>query len=196
MDALARIDEEIVLWLNQWAGRWGVLTEVERLLVSDYFIPALAGLCLMAAWFLGGDHHTRDLRQRAVLRALLTVGFASLAVLILNELYFRPRPFVDHDLSLLFYQPTDSSFPAHPSAVAFGMASSMWQGSRRLGAFICVLAVLWGLSRVSAGVAYPSDVAAGGLIGIVVSYVVALALRLIEPIPTVVLRATRILHLA
>ena len=162
MDALAKIDEEVVLRLNQWAESWTILTEVERLVVSDYFIPALIGFCLIAAWFIGSDYHTRDPRQRAVLKALLTVGFASLAVLILNDHYFRPRPFMEHELTLLFYQPTDSSFPSHPAAVAFGMASSMWQGSRKLGAFIYVLALLWGLSRISAGVAYPSDVGCRG----------------------------------
>ena len=134
--------------------------------------------------------------QRAVLRALLAIGFANLVVLILNDHYFRLRPFAEHDLTLLFYEPTDSSFPANPAAVGFAMASGMWQGSRRLGGLMYALAALWGLSRIYAGVFYLSDVAAGALIGIVVSHAVALALRMIEPLPTLVLRATRTLHLA
>ena len=196
MEALLNIDSEIVVWLNQWAGRYAFLDRVERLIVSDYFIPVAISLCLLAMWFAGRDSQSRDIRQRAVLRALLAVGFANLVVLILNQHLFRDRPFTEHELTVLFYQPTDSSFPANPAAFAFAMVSSIWQGSRKLGAFLYVLAGLWGLSRIYAGVFYPSDVVAGALIGVVISYLVAVALRLIEPLPTLVLRATRTLHLA
>ena len=196
MEALLNVDAEIVLWLNQWAGRSATLDAIEKLIVSDYFIPVSMSLCLLAMWFVGKDTRTRDAHQRAVLRALIAVGFANLVVLMLNQHYFRDRPFADHELTLLFYQPTDSSFPANPAAVAFAMASGMWEGSRKLGAFLYGLATLWGLSRVYAGVFYPSDVVAGAVIGVGISHLVAFGLSLIEPIPTLVLRAARTLHLA
>jgi undecaprenyl-diphosphatase len=196
MGTISKIDTEIVLWLSQWAGRFPLLDGVEKVLVSDYFIPACAALCLIALWFLGKDPDRRTAHQRSVLIALATVGFASLVVLIVNQHYFRPRPFIDHDLMILFYQPTDSSFPSHPATVGFSIASSVWQANKRMGAFLYVLAALWGTSRVFAGVCYPLDVAAGALIGIVMSYVVALGFRVIEPIPTLVLRGARALHLA
>ena len=196
MEAVLSIDAEIILWLNQWAGRFALLDGLEKLIISDYFIPAFIGLCLLAAWFLGRDPQSRDARQRAVLMALIAMGFANLVVLILNQHYFRARPFEEYELNLLFYQPTDSSFPSNPAVVAFAMAAGMWQGSRRLGAFLYGLATLWGLSRIYAGVFYPSDVLGGALIGVGMSYLVALAFRLIDPIPTIVLLVTRTLHLA
>ena len=196
MEALVKIDEEVVLWLNQWAGRFAVLDAVERLIVSDYLIPVSISLSLLAMWFMGRDPKSRDGHQRAVLRALIAVGFANLVVLVLNQYYFRDRPFVEHEVTLLFYEATDSSFPCNPAVVAFAMASGVWQGSRKLGAVLYGLATLWGVSRIFAGVFYPSDVVAGAMIGIVVSYLVALGLRVIEPLPTLVLRATRTLHLA
>ena len=189
------VDERIVLWLNQWAGRWSALDWVEKVLVSDYFVPCAAGLCLVALWFTG-DAERRDSHQRAVIRALATVGFASWVVLILNDHYFRPRPFAEHDLTLLFYGPSDSSFPAHPAAVGFGLAAGAWGGNKKAGAVIYALAVLWGTSRVFAGVFYPSDILAGAAIGVVVSHAVAVGLRLIEPVPTLVLKGARRLHLA
>ena len=196
MDTIRSIDSEVVLWLNQWAERLGPLDSVEKLIVGDYFIPVTMALFLVAMWFAGGNPHERDGRQRAVLIALLAVGFSNLVVLILNEHTFRARPFVDHELTLLFYAPTDSSFPANPAAVAFAMASGAWMGSRKVGAVILGLAVLWSLSRIFAGVFYPTDVVAGALIGVGISHLVALVFRLIEPLPTIVLRATRTLHLA
>ena len=196
METLLDWDAEVVLWLNQWAGRYEWLDAVEKLVVSDYFIPVGISLCILGMWFVGRDPQARDRNQRAVLRALLAIGFANLTVLILNQHYFRERPFLEHELTLLFYQPTDSSFPANPAAVAFAMAASMWQSSRKLGLIIYGLAVLWGASRVFAGVFYPTDIAAGALIGIVISHLVALALRFIEPAPTIVLGVWRRLHLA
>ena len=196
METLRSVDTDIVLWLNEWAGRFALLDWLEKLIIGDYFIPAFMGLCLVAAWFVGRDPKSRDARQRAVLKALIAVGFANLVVLILNQHYFRARPFEEYELNLLFYQPTDSSFPSNPAAVGFAMAAGMWQGSRRLGVFLYGLAALWGLSRIYAGVFYPTDVVGGALIGVGMSYLVALAFRLIEPIPTIVLRVTRTLHLA
>lgn len=196
MDLLPEIDTEIVLWLNRWAGHLGALHGVEQLVISDYFIPVSIALCLLASWFSGRDVQVRDARQRAVLTALAAAGFASLVVLVVNQHYFRERPFVDHNLTVLLYRPTDSSFPSHPVAVAFAMASAMWQRSRKLGAFLYGLGALWGVSRVYGGVFYPSDVIAGAAIGVVISYLVAGVYRLIEPVPTLVLRAARTLHLA
>ena len=117
-------------------------------------------------------------------------------MLIINQHYFRARPFEELDITLLFYQPTDSSFPANPTAVAFAMASGMWQANRKLGLVFFLVAAIWGVSRVYAGVFYVSDIVAGALIGIIGSYLVAVALRLIEPIPTRVLKVARTLHLA
>ncbi|MCE2403562.1 MAG: phosphatase PAP2 family protein [Dehalococcoidia bacterium] len=189
------VDERVVLWLNQWAGRWSVVDSAAEVLVSDYFVPVAAALCLVALWFTG-DADRRDSHQRAVIRALATVGFASWVVLILNDHYFRPRPFVEHDLTMLFYPPTDSSFPAHPAAVGFALAAGTWGGNRKAGVVVYVLAALWGASRVFAGVFYPSDILVGAAIGVVVSHAVAVGLRLIEPVPTLVLRGARRLHLA
>ena len=189
------VDERTVLWLNQWAGRWSALDSAAEILVSDYFVPCAAALCLVALWFTG-DAERRDSHQRAVIRALATVGFASWVVLVVNDHYFRLRPFAEHDLTLLFYAPTDSSFPAHPAAVGFGLAAGTWGGNRKAGAVVYALAALWGTSRVFAGVFYPSDILAGAAIGVVVSHAVAVGLRLIEPAPTLVLRGARRLHLA
>ena len=129
-----------MLWLNQWAGRTALLDWPEKLIVGDQFIPVCMSFCILAMWFVARDPQARNGHQRAVLRALIAVGFANLVVLILNGHYFRERPFAEHELTLLFYQPTDSSFPANPAAVAFAMASGMWQGSRRVGAFLYGLA--------------------------------------------------------
>ncbi|MBI2165366.1 MAG: phosphatase PAP2 family protein [Chloroflexi bacterium] len=165
-------------------------------LVSDYFIPAIFALVLFSLWFAGRDRVEREAHQRAVGISMTALGIANLAVQVINSVYFRPRPFVQYELDLLFYRPTDSSFPANPAALTFAIATGVWGGNRRVGAALYALAVLYGLSRVYAGVFYPSDILAGAAIGVVVALLVSKLFLLLEPLPTIVLRLARRLYLA
>lgn len=196
MEALLELDADIVIWLNRGIGRVAILDYAGYLVVSDYFIPLLISFWMLGLWFFGRDTSARDRNQRAVLRAAISLGFANLAVLILNQHFFRDRPFTQYELANLLYQPTDSSFPAHPAAISFAAAMGVWLGNRRSGLVLFGLAGLWGVARISSGIHYPTDVVAGGLIGTVVSCAVALALHPIEPLPTWVLKGIRFLHLA
>lgn len=196
MESLLKLDQDIVIWLNQGIGQVALLDYLGYLLVSDYFIPLLISFWMLGVWFWGKDVPTRERNQRAVLRGAISLGFANLAVLVLNQHFFRERPLAHYELANLLYQPTDSSFPANPAAVTFAAAMGLYLGNRRGGLVVFALAGLWSLVRVSNGLFYPSDVLAGGLIGVVVSGLVALAMRLIEPVPTLVLKGARLLHLA
>ena len=190
------LDAEIVTWMNQGIGMSYLLDRVAYLLVSDYFLPLLMSLWGVRLWFHGRDSVARGANQRGVLASAISLGFANLAVLILNQHFFRDRPFVDHDLTNLLYAPTDSSFPANPAAVAFAFAMAVWFKNRRAAAPLLFLAALWSLARVYNGLHYPSDVLGGALIGIAVACLVTLGMRAIEPVPAKVLEAARRLHLA
>lgn len=190
------LEAELVVWLNQGIGRVYLLDRVTYLLVSDYFIPL--GMCFWALglWFRGEDVKTRSRNQKAVLAGAISLGFANLAVLILNQAYFRERPFSEYELSNLLYASTDSSFPANPAAVAFAMAMGVWLGNRRASVLLFFLAGLWSFVRVYNGLFYPSDVIAGGAIGVAIACLVTLGLQAIEPVPSWVLKGARLLHLA
>ena len=190
------LEAEIVIWLNQGIGRVALLDHLVYLVVSDYFIPLTISFWMLGLWFSGKDVPARDRNQRAVLVAAVSLGFANLTVLILNLHFFRERPLTQYELSNLLYEPTDSSFPSNPAAIAFATAMGIWLSNRRAGFVLFALAGLWSLMRVYSGLFFPSDVIAGAVIGVGVSCLVALALRLIEPVPTWVLTGARFLHLA
>ena len=196
MGPLIDADEAVVLWLNGLANDVPPLGDAVELLVGDHFIPILISLLMLASWFIERDPVMRERTQKAVLAAMAAMGFASFVVLMLNIPFFRDRPFVDHDLTLLFYQPTDSSFPAHPAAVGFSMATAVWQAHRKTGAVMYLLAAIWGLSRITSGVFYPTDVIVGGLIGVVMGYLTWRWFMLMEPLPSLVIRAAQRFHLA
>ena len=68
--------------------------------------------------------------------------------------------------------------------------------NRPVGAFMLAAVALYGFGRIYAGVHYPLDIAAGAAIGGVVT-LFALGLKnLLQPLPTWVVKAFRILCLA
>jgi undecaprenyl-diphosphatase len=196
MEAVARVDSAVLLWLNGWVGAFPWLDAAVGLLVGDYLVPVLLSLFLLGMWYGARSPESRVRHQKAVFISLAGMGFSNLAVFVLNHLVFRPRPFVEHQLNLLFYRPTDPSFPANPAAMGFAMATGIWLANRKMGIVAYVIAALWSLARVYAGVFYPSDVIAGGLIGVVIVLLVALVFRLLDPIPSLVLWVARRLYLA
>jgi undecaprenyl-diphosphatase len=114
---------------------------------------------------------------------------------IVSHLWERPRPFVTHHaLHLLSAPSADPSFPSDHAAAAFAIAFAVLALWRRAGVLFLVAAALIATSRVALGMHYPSDVAAGMVVGwlsatVVVRYacrpvgrMVDLASRFTDPI--------------
>jgi undecaprenyl-diphosphatase len=193
---LANPDETLFLWINGLVGAMPIVDDAARIAASDYLAPAVLAFALIALWFGERDAEVRLRQQVGVFVALSSMGLSGLTVFILNMFYFRPRPFVDLDVNLLFYQPTDSSFPANSAAAAFGMAFGIWGVNRRLGWFAVMVAGLYGLARVYAGVHYPLDIVAGAAIAAVVAFVVFRISDLVMPVLVDIIKVARILRLA
>ena len=151
---------------------------------------------LIFMWFIDRDRELRVQRQLGVFVALASMALSNSVVFILNFYYFRPRPFADNDVSLLFYEPTDSSFPSNAVAAVFGLAFGIWGVNRRLGYFAIAAATLYGLARVYAGVHYPLDILAGAAIAAPVTYLVFRLRDLLMPVLMLAIRLARIFRLA
>jgi undecaprenyl-diphosphatase len=190
------MDEAILLWLNGWVGRSSLLDAVMEGLVGDYMIPVLLSLVLLALWF-HGDTNTDRLRNQLVsVVGAMSIGFSNLLILMLNSRVVRDRPFVDIDVVLHFYEPTDSSFPANVAAVGFAAATSVFLRHRRLGLALYGVAASWGIARVYAGVHYPSDILVGAAIGVAMAFVAVLVTRILMPAIGPTLRFARLMHMA
>ena len=110
---MANLDEAIFLRINGWVGTVPALDHLAGWLVSDYLASTALGFSLVVLWLAGGDDENRMRRQIGVLVALAGMALASWMVFVSNGIFFRDRPFVDLDVNLLFYMPTDSSMPAN-----------------------------------------------------------------------------------
>lgn len=189
-------DERLFLWLNGLVGRWPAVDSIVRLVTTDYFVPVALSLVLFGLWFGSRSQAQRERQQKAVWAALASVGLASLIILSLNQAWARPRPFADHNVALLFYRPTDPSFPSNLATIAFAMAAGVGLGHRRLGVAAYLLATTAALSRVWAGVQYPLDIIAGAALGMMITFVCRGVLRMVEPWPSRALRLLRKAYLA
>ena len=190
------MDAAIVRWLNGGVGTVPLFDDIARIIVGDYFCPVVLSLLVLGAWFAPRTEIARMAHQKACLAALLAMGFGNLAVEILDGIVARDRPFVQENLQLLFYTPSDPSFPSNPAVVGTAFAAGLWTADRRVGSVAFGVAAAWALSRVYAGVAYPSDVLAGVALGIAIVAVVVWTFRRIEPAPTLVIRLAQRFHLA
>lgn len=92
--------------------------------------------------------------------------------LILKNLVGRIRPYdcISNILPLIKH-PVDLSFPSGHAAASFAAAWVIWRKlSKKIGVPALVLAILIAFSRLYIGVHYPSDVIAGVISGIAISY--------------------------
>ena len=165
-------------------------------MASDYLVPVSLALTLLALWFGEVDRVVRERHQIGVIVAVVAMSLSSWAVLIMNGAYFRPRPFDQLDVTLLFYRPTDSSFPANTAAASFAVAAAIWGVNRRAGTALFIVSGAFGLARIFTGVHYPLDIVAGAVLGIVVAFLVSKVKDLLEPVLTMIIRAARVLYLA
>jgi len=189
-------DLQLFQLINNLAGRSAILDGLARLLVNDYFLTTAMSLFLVAFWFEGRTQSQRGQNQRAVLQALIALFIANIILKLCNLVYFRPRPFVDHQVNLLFYRPTDSSFPSNAATVGFSLAIAVWLTNRRPGALLLVLATLFGLSRIYCGIHYLLDVVAGALLGALSAYLVVKRGEFFDPVLSLIIRTGRRLCLA
>lgn len=155
------IDQWLFSTINSLAGRWPWLDGLVQLFLNDYFVPTLLAVILAALWFEGKTPTRQRFNQQAVLGATLSTILGNALLKLCNLGYYRPRPFVDLPVHLLFYQPTDSAWPSNAAVIGFAIAFSIWFYNRVWGWTLIVIALLFGLSRIFGGVHYPLDIIVG-----------------------------------
>lgn len=128
---------------------------------------------LLVLWVIDGK-----IKKEQVVHALIAAVSAWVIAQIIKEIFPTARPFELNNLTPLVLMPTnDSAFPSGHSALAFGMAVSLWLHDKKVGSLYVLSAFLIGLSRILANVHYPADILGGALLG----SVVAIAIERVHP---------------
>ena len=192
-------DRALFLFINGLAGKVPIIDGLFRGISNDYF--AVIGSCLILIWLWFGtrDAARRQINQKTVLTAAISIGLTSLLVLICNQFYFRARPFNElppGSVHLLFYRPTDSSFPSNLAAVLFAIAIPILIKNKVYGSVLLAMAVLGSFGRIFIGIHYPLDVLGGAAFGAVGAWLAFGAIWLIAPLVNFLMNLLRKLNLA
>lgn len=95
---------------------------------------------------------------------------------IIRFFVHRPRPFITHFVHQLV-QESSYSFPSGHATFYFALATAAYIFNKKMGAMFFLTAAVISVSRIAVGVHYPSDIAIGGLLGIIVSIIVFLIFK-------------------
>ena len=162
-DAWAARDLSWAQWLHR-AARYKALVRV--LVIFSRLGDGLFWYVLIAALALLGGTNGRDVAMQMILAGLLNLPL----YLWLKRTIGRPRPFTQcPDIRACARALDKFSFPSGHTLHAFTfLAISTWHFTVA-GYVLVPMVVLIAVSRVALGLHYPSDVAAGALLGTAVA---------------------------
>ncbi len=190
------LDQKLFIWINSFAGKSSIVDNLASILCSDHFFPVLLSLLLLGLWFGSNNLKNRVIYQKCVFISFIGLTIANLNVALVNFIFFRDRPFNNHEVTLLFYEPTDSSFPSNAIAATTALACGIWIANKRLGSISFGAVLIFGFIRIFSGIHYPIDILGGLLIGILSTVVARYIIKLLDPIVMKIIKAGRILILA
>ncbi len=124
-------------------------------------------LGIPAGLFIGGvASGDKEMRQNSMYVASSTAVSIGLTLLV-KHLVKRPRPFIKNINIVPVYRPSSTSFPSGHTSSTFAPATALSIAYPKW--YVIAPSFLWsgavGYSRMYLGVHYPTDVAAGALLG-------------------------------
>ena len=146
-------------------GTFNSTTEWVAVFLNYAGVAALLGIALLYAW-----------RRKSYMIGAMFAGSAAAGYAvsrIIGFLYFRPRPFVTHNLIPLIHQsPLSKSFPSSHATAAFALAAMIYFYNKTWGRWALFVAAIVAFVRIVVGVHYPSDVFAGAAFGVLLSWLI------------------------
>ncbi|TVY08878.1 undecaprenyl-diphosphatase [Paenibacillus cremeus] len=155
---MLQLDYQLFQWINGLAVKLPLFNPLIRFLAEDAEYLFYIGVLIY--WLIRTEANRRMIVE-AMTSACIALGLSGL----IGMEFYRDRPFVAHQVIQLIHHAANASFPSDHAIGAFVIATSIWLTRKKEGSVWFVLAAGIGLSRIWAGVHYPSDILAGAAIG-------------------------------
>lgn len=162
------LDTQLFFLLNGLAGESPFFDRVIVFFASDFAYVVLA---VFLAFLYLSPYSNRQKFEIFFIAAVSSVLARFGVTELIRYFIHRARPFVDLTVEQLLPH-TAWSFPSGHATFFFAMATVVYLYDKKWGSAFIGLTVLMTLSRIVAGIHYPSDIIAGALIGAVVGYFV------------------------
>ena len=196
LNSIIDYDLSLSLAINRYVGKLEMIDSLMAILASDYFFPVIFALFMVGIWFNGSEQKERVVNQYIVIFSVISLAFVNWVVFVVNAYLFRSRPFENDQITLIYYEATDSSFPSNALAVLFAISISALIVNQRYGIALLLLSIVYGISRIYVGVHYPLDIFSALILGAVIAGIVWYIGKLIYPIPLTVIKLLRVVLLA
>ena len=161
------IDQYIFHSINQFAGIGGFLDKA-AVFFSDYLQYAILLVFLLLL--------VKNFKKYFLLVfSVFVSAFLSRIVIteVIRYFYIRPRPFVTEEANVILNQSAaEPSMPSGHAALFFAVAATVYFYNKKAGVLFFAAAFLISISRVFAGIHWPSDILVGAAIGLLSAWLV------------------------
>lgn len=177
------IDNFIIKYFNILIHKISYLNEAMVVAAGNHLIKG--GIIVAILWYLlfkKEESLSKSIEIKE--KVILTVYACILAILAGRSLAillpYRARPILSTDYDFAYhinkfsYLNTWSSFPSDHAVLFFSLATGIFFINKKLGIFsFAYVFIVVGLPRIFLGFHYPSDILAGGLVGILITWLVS-----------------------
>ena len=163
MEFITNLDFKILLFLQKLHNPLLNYLMIFFSTLNNYgFICFLSGILLM---------FKKKYRVYGIMIIIATLTTAFVGNIILKNVFERPRPFHSYDINLIIEEPSGFSFPSGHTSSAFVCAGMLSVINKKLCIISYTVASLIAISRAYLFVHFPSDIIAGALLGITMSWI-------------------------
>lgn len=169
------IEGQILIWIQEnIRNNWLTILMKGISLLSNMGIMWI----VLAALFL----IVKKTRKEGVTLAIGLILHVIVCNVLLKNIVARPRPYTEVEgLVSLIGKLSDYSFPSGHTVVTFMGATVLYKKfPKYIGITAFIWAVITGFSRMYLGVHYLTDILGGGILGIILGYVVVLIVQKLD----------------
>jgi len=160
------LDYLIFQKINNLAGQCSWFDKLMVFLAEDLiYLMVILGLIYLFFVYQKNWHKI----LKVILAIILSRGIITE---IIRFFYYRPRPFLTHQVNNLVSHDISGSFPSGHMMFIFPLIYFVVLANKKIGFVFIVLGVLMGLARIYVGIHYPFDILFGIILGVLAAWFV------------------------